>query len=802
MKGIFAVAFLMTTTIVFSQTLTKKVMWKTNALSETKVEWIDVDNDSLLDVLVLAKGTNQKMQVLAYQNKLDSFSRKAIAEVDFALNSYSLVDLNGDNKVDFSVNGTKSTSNTQVFLNQGNFKFNSITQNLPNERIVTHTWVDFNMDGRLDLVMGGANFLRIFQQTSSGFSVKLDSTGITISSIATGDFNKDGRLDFIVSGKQTAAPFLVLFQNNYSFKFKKIAIGKPKTGLVNLGDFNHDGKFDFVLNGQSPNGSNGIFYFQNTGNNFWQVDSLMGYSRGEILIADFKSTGISQTSYNGRNELGKKVNLVRDTFKLISQLDTTQLISQRWGDYDRDGDLDLLQVRDSLGYTLFQVFENQTAAKNKSPQKRGITFTVSAYGKSIIYWDSAFDDKTNTKALSYDLLVTRGNAPLPTRVSPFFDLSSTKRLITSHGNMLTNNFAFLPKPNEPFGYVVQPVDNAFNGGGKGHCYGGESKPGSGSCQVTEEYVQTCSDGKSSLKKLQREQPAYWFSFTNGFKGLSSTLTLDSSEPDTVISVVYKPTGCLSVVATIIQSNPQQLVENETRFICQGKPVKLGIRSGWEKVLWKYGETTSTSDSITITTVKAMDVTVDASTGNCSYKKNISLKVSAPEPAIENDQYIIMQGESVQLGVSGGDKYEWLPNVALSNNQIANPIASPLQTTQYEVTASDSLGCTKKASVKVEVINTGFLPNMFTPNGDGKNDDYKILGLRGASEFEFVIYNREGNIVYETSSWQLATNTGWNGQKNGVNQPSGLYYWKVSGKQSNGQSLLLNGKNSGSVLLIR
>jgi gliding motility-associated-like protein len=197
-------------------------------------------------------------------------------------------------------------------------------------------------------------------------------------------------------------------------------------------------------------------------------------------------------------------------------------------------------------------------------------------------------------------------------------------------------------------------------------------------------------------------------------------------------------------------------------------------------------------------------TVEAISGDsvCKYRKNFNLRISEFDLRLENDHYIIMQGETAQLSATGGDKFEWLPNVALSNNKIANPAASPLQTTQYEVTASDSIGCTKKAGVKVEVINTGFLPNMFTPNGDGKNDDYKILGLSGASEFEFTIYNREGNIVYETTNWQTATNTGWNGQKNGVNQPSGLYYWKVNGKQTNGQTLLLNGKNSGSVLLIR
>jgi gliding motility-associated-like protein len=204
----------------------------------------------------------------------------------------------------------------------------------------------------------------------------------------------------------------------------------------------------------------------------------------------------------------------------------------------------------------------------------------------------------------------------------------------------------------------------------------------------------------------------------------------------------------------------------------------------------------------VSLLKPLVVSVAATSGNCQYKKQFNLNISDFDLKLDSDSYIINQGESAQLGASGGSKYEWLPNVALSNNKVANPVASPIQTIQYEVTALDSINCSKKASVKVEVINTGFLPNLFTPNGDGKNDDYKILGLYGATDFEFVIYNREGTIVYETTSWQTATSLGWNGQKGGVNQPSGLYYWKVQGKQPNGQTLLLNGKSTGSVLLIR
>lgn len=316
--------------------------------------------------------------------------------------------------------------------------------------------------------------------------------------------------------------------------------------------------------------------------------------------------------------------------------------------------------------------------------------------------------------------------------------------------------------------------------------------------------------RGSIEKIVTPEPAHWFSFRRGYLGLQFQtvppgLTFIVDQPDTLVAVIpQNGAQCAKVHAYIIQVNEPQKQEAVNKFVCPNSTLKLGIAPGWQTVNWTFGNETSSKDTITIIVKKDLLATVEATVNNnaCKYKKIFNVKISDFELKLDNDQYIINQGESAQLGASGGAKYEWLPNVALSNNKVANPVASPIQTIQYEVTALDSINCSKKASVKVEVINTGFLPNLFTPNGDGKNDDYKILGLYGAADFEFVIYNREGNIVYETTSWQTATSVGWNGQKGGVNQPSGLYYWKVQGKQPNGQTLLLNGKSTGSVLLIR
>jgi len=776
-----------------AQQLVKKYSWKTSAILDAKIEWVDIDNDSLLDVLVLAKDTNQKLQIQAYTNKLDSFPRKSIAELDFSLNSYSLIDINNDNKIDLILNGSKTNHQTVQLTNQSKFQFTPSNIPIPSLKITQQAWADFDLDGKMDWIVGGTNFLKIFQSTTNGFVLKLDSTGLNVASIVTGDFTKDGKTDLFVSGSKAGMPFMSLLKNKNKFLFQTIPILRGLHGAMEKGDFNHDGNFDIVGSGLNVQSRNLINYYAFKDDKFTVVDSLKDYQQGQLSIADVNSDGSAELSYFGKFSNGKKINIVRDTLKVISDLDTTQLVQQKWGDFDRDGDLDLLRVRDSSNYQIFEVLENKSPIKNKSPKNSGYTFWASVFNKTILYWSPSTDDLTPTKALTYDLNLTRNGESL---VTGLFDETHETRLTPSNGNQMTNTFIILPGVGCP-SYSIQSVDNAFKG----------SKlfkvPCAGNCSnyVTSEQVQAC---KGTNTIIGSDEEAHWFSFSNGFKGRSKKLSFIANQPDTIASVTYSGSGCPKVRAYIININEPQKKEMVSKYACVNQPVKLGISTGWQTVQWTFGNETSTKDTITLITKKELTVSVEASANNnvCKYKKDFFIKISDFELKLDNDQYIINQGESAQLVASGGAKYEWLPNVALSNNKVANPVASPIQTIQYEVTALDSINCSKKASVKVEVINTGFLPNLFTPNGDGKNDDYKILGLYGAADFEFSIYNREGSIVYETTNWQTASSVGWNGQKAGVNQPSGLYYWKINGKQPNGQALLLNGKNSGSVLLIR
>lgn len=99
-------------------------------------------------------------------------------------------------------------------------------------------------------------------------------------------------------------------------------------------------------------------------------------------------------------------------------------------------------------------------------------------------------------------------------------------------------------------------------------------------------------------------------------------------------------------------------------------------------------------------------------------------------------------------------------------------------------------------------NELFLPTLFTPNGDGHNDKFMLRGGGGIDQMEFSIFDRNGNLVYHTSSWEDLTQQGWDGKLDNKEQPLGTYIWVISGKYTNELPLLVNGNNTGIIRLLR
>lgn len=145
---------------------------------------------------------------------------------------------------------------------------------------------------------------------------------------------------------------------------------------------------------------------------------------------------------------------------------------------------------------------------------------------------------------------------------------------------------------------------------------------------------------------------------------------------------------------------------------------------------------------------------------------------------------ITEGESVNLMADylpvlpGGVTYNWSPAIGLSCSDCPNPIASPVVTTTYTVLVSsvnNSCTGTTTALITVKPIcGELFIPTIFSPNGDGSNDEFKVFG-RCVHAIVLKVYNRWGEKVYEGTEQQV----GWDGTYKGEPLNTGAYTYSAN-----------------------
>ncbi len=131
---------------------------------------------------------------------------------------------------------------------------------------------------------------------------------------------------------------------------------------------------------------------------------------------------------------------------------------------------------------------------------------------------------------------------------------------------------------------------------------------------------------------------------------------------------------------------------------------------------------------------------------------------------------ICKGDNVQLEVKGGIAFEW--NNGADDRMIT---VNPPVTTIYAVTVTDAGQNLHYANVMVEVYDCSplFVPNAFTPDGDGLNDEF-IAKAPNVTDFNLRIHSRSGNVIFETDN----INIGWDGRINGKMAQPGVYFYTI------------------------
>lgn len=237
-------------------------------------------------------------------------------------------------------------------------------------------------------------------------------------------------------------------------------------------------------------------------------------------------------------------------------------------------------------------------------------------------------------------------------------------------------------------------------------------------------------------------------------------------------------GCLdtAMVTTLVNPVPDATITASGALsFCFGDTLTLSVVSAVNiTYLWSDA---STNDTLLVDTTGNFLVIATDTTNGCAARDSVDVIVFSIPVADAGIDTTVSLGSAVQLDATGGISYAWQTSIGLNDPFIANPMASPLVTTMYELTVTDINGCTDIDSITV-TVEEDFLftiPNLITPNEDGFNDVWVIGNILNYPDNTVTIFNRNGQIVYKMDSY----NNLWDGTYNGTPLPDGSYYYVIT-----------------------
>lgn len=234
-------------------------------------------------------------------------------------------------------------------------------------------------------------------------------------------------------------------------------------------------------------------------------------------------------------------------------------------------------------------------------------------------------------------------------------------------------------------------------------------------------------------------------------------------------------------------NLQQPLLGPDTSICPGDTLLLFPSIPGATYRWQDG---STAASYMVSSPGTY--TVRVSTAPCQYSDTIEVTMPQPSLHIGQPDTTICAGALLLLQAAAVPPSSLLWNTGATGNSISVKEAGT-----YTVTATNACGIfTDTVNIETEICSCRpFVPNAFSPNGDGRNDRLKVfLNCPGISEYQFAIYNRFGQRVF----FSHTPNLEWDGRIHQQDADIGTYFYYLQYKDADGNSI----KKKGDVILLR
>lgn len=287
----------------------------------------------------------------------------------------------------------------------------------------------------------------------------------------------------------------------------------------------------------------------------------------------------------------------------------------------------------------------------------------------------------------------------------------------------------------------------------------------------------------------------------------------STDPSSIIPAIqYKDSGlytlkqsfyfgCTSTDSFYLRIYPGTTISTPTSYsVCEGEPLQLNA-TGNGIFEWQPAKGLSNNHSgHPVATLFDSTVYKVMLTNSFGCKDSALVNVNVYKKPVVNagPDLKIEKGDTltIQASVQGTEtKIAWSPGLYINNPAVINPKVYPAEDILYTVTATSMVGCGEaNDNFAITVFGDVFVPTAFTPNADGKNDEFSIFAADSYQLVKLLIYDRWGKQVFTSNNIHFS----WDGTFKNQPLPDGTYIYYLQLKKSTGKMVT----KQGTVVLIR
>ncbi|HOI87155.1 MAG TPA: FG-GAP-like repeat-containing protein [Lentimicrobium sp.] len=449
-------------------------------ISRGAVVFADFDNDNDLDLFISGQDASYNEFAGIYRNDNGTFIYAGGGITGMYNCSAAAADYDLDGWMDLVMTGQDYDGNiTRLYRNNGNGTFSEVQAGLYNAGANGDlAWADVNSDGYPDLVISGNWLTRLYLNNGDGTFTHTPSglQGMNSPSLDWGDFDNDGDPDLLMVGDAGSVGETYIYINHQgTFERLDAQIEGAVGGMARWGDSDNDGYLDLLITGKDATLVPVSYVYRNNGDMTFSFANagLIGTALGPANWIDFDNDGDLDVMLAGENAgCGNSStrlysnNGAGSFSEIQAGLGFVERAASAWGDFDNDGDQDLV-LSGIAASPLTWLYRNDLRSApfqpNTPPSVPGNIYTYVSGNYAVISWSKSTDNQSPQEAITYNVMMGTqpGNSNV---VSPLADPFSGRRYVTAPGNAGQNDFMIF-RHLEPGTYYfsVQAIDQAFAG---------------------------------------------------------------------------------------------------------------------------------------------------------------------------------------------------------------------------------------------------------------------------------------------------------------------------------------------------